>query len=234
MVINEVSKKYRISVRTLRYYEEFGILCSKRLENLIRDFDKPELDKLELILIFKSLNLKLKDIKSIIDSNSNTELKHILYSELTDVENIIHDLTNKRQLLRSLLKTYGSNDITKHSVQEFIKEQLYFTNKNERVIDMLSSTQNIVLEIGKSLVPAAVKEDGPSLLSSIKELRDSLSKDHGLVVDLIRVRDNINDLVPNEFQIIQNDITLVRKTIKSDSIPAQIDQIITNLKAILL
>lgn len=234
MVINEVSKKYKISVRTLRYYEELDILHPRRLENNIRDFDKSELDKLELILIFKSLNLKLKDIKSIINFDSNAELKRILYGELTDVESTIHDLSNKRQLLCSLLKTYGSSDITKHSVQEFIKEQLYFTDKNERVIDMLTSTQNIVLEIGKSLVPAAVKEDGPSLLTSIKELRDSLSKDHGLVVDLIRVRDNLNDLSPYEFQIIQNETTLVRKVIKSDSIPAQIDQIIANLKAILL
>jgi DNA-binding transcriptional MerR regulator len=234
MVINQVSKKYKISVRTLRYYEEFGILHPRRLENNIRDFDKFELDKLELILIFKSLNLKLKDIKSIINSCSNIELKRILYSELADVENLIHDLTNKRQLLRSLLKTYGSSDITRHSVEEFIKEQLYFTNKNERVIDMLASTQNIVLEIGKSLIPSAVNENGPSLISSIKELRNSLSQTHGLGVDLIRVRDNINDLTPYEFQIIQNDTILIRKTIKSDSIPAQIDQIISNLKAILL
>lgn len=234
MDITKVAKKYNISLRTLRYYEELKILEPTRLDNNTRDYNQSQLDRIELILILKSLNLKLNDIKTILSSNTNKELKEVLELELSNVEESITDLVLKRQLLRSLLNTYGSSNITKHNIQEFVNEQLYFTTKSERLMKMFTSTENITLEIGESLISTATTEDIPSLLTRIKELRNTLSESHGIEMDKVRVKDNIDDLNPFEYQIIQNNEVIIRKNISSKSISSQIDDMITNLKTLIL
>lgn len=234
MDITKVAKKYNISLRTLRYYEELKILEPTRLDNNTRDYNQSQLDRIELILILKSLNLKLNDIKTILSSNTNKELKEVLELELSNVEESITDLILKRQLLRSLLNTYGSSNITKHNIQEFVNEQLYFTTKSERLMKMFTCTENITLEIGESLISTATTEDIPSLLTRIKELRNTLSESHGIEMDKVRVKDNIDDLNPFEYQIIQNNEVIIRKNISSKSIFAQIDDMITNLKTLIL
>ena len=55
MFISEIAKKLKITTRTIRHYEETGIINSKRLENNYRYFDTDNIDK--LIEILKPLGL---------------------------------------------------------------------------------------------------------------------------------------------------------------------------------
>ena len=234
MLINQVAKKYNITIRTLRYYEEIGLLKSSRNESNIRTYDNSELQKLDQIIIYKMLNFSLIDIKDILTSSNNEALNDKLYNKLTLIDSNIHELTHKQQLLRSLLKTFGSNDISKQTVQEFISEQIYFNNKNERLVAMLTSTENIVIEIGKYLIPIVMNENSNSLISAIKQLRQSLSNDYSIAVETMRIRDNTIDLKPNEYRILQNNNLLIKKTVKVNDEALQVEHIISNLKSILL
>jgi hypothetical protein len=51
---------------------------------------------------------------------------------------------------------------------------------------------------------------------------------------MIRLKDNVKDLKPMEFQIINNDKVIIKKMIQSDNEVLQVDQIITQLKALIL
>lgn len=67
--INELAKLAKISTRTLRYYDEYGLLKPDHIrENGYRVYCKAEVDKLQQILFYRELNLSLSDIKKILNS----------------------------------------------------------------------------------------------------------------------------------------------------------------------
>ena len=69
MTVNEVSKLTGVSVRTLHYYDEIGLLTpAVTTEAGYRLYDDTNLERLQQILLFKELEFSLKDIKKMIDS----------------------------------------------------------------------------------------------------------------------------------------------------------------------
>jgi Predicted transcriptional regulators len=67
--INELSKLAGISARTLRYYDEIGILSPKRAKNNdYRVYGQNEVDLLQQILFFRELGVSLDEIKKIVCS----------------------------------------------------------------------------------------------------------------------------------------------------------------------
>ena len=63
MKINEVAKLTGVSVRTLQYYDEIGLLIPKKLDNGYRDYSDENLDKLQKNLFYIFLKFKLNEIK---------------------------------------------------------------------------------------------------------------------------------------------------------------------------
>ena len=69
MRVNEVSKLTGVSVRTLHYYDEIGLLTpAVTTETGYRLYDDTNLARLQQILLFRELEFSLKDIKEIVDS----------------------------------------------------------------------------------------------------------------------------------------------------------------------
>jgi DNA-binding transcriptional MerR regulator len=69
MKINEVAKLTGISVRTLHYYDEIGLLHPSEItEAGYRLYDGQALERLQQILFFRELSFPLKEIKSILNN----------------------------------------------------------------------------------------------------------------------------------------------------------------------
>ena len=69
--VKEVSELTGISVRTLHYYDEIGLLKPTKVNNAgYRLYDDKAINKLSQILVFKELDLSLADIKVIMDNPS--------------------------------------------------------------------------------------------------------------------------------------------------------------------
>lgn len=74
--VSEISKTTGISVRTLHYYDQIGLLSpTTKTEKGYRLYDEKSLEILQQILFFKELGFKLKDIKKIINSSSFDKIK---------------------------------------------------------------------------------------------------------------------------------------------------------------
>jgi DNA-binding transcriptional MerR regulator len=72
--IRKVSKSFGISTRTIRYYEEIGLLESKRPDgSKYRFYDKESIHKLEQILLLRSVKFSLEDISRILSCKNSTE-----------------------------------------------------------------------------------------------------------------------------------------------------------------
>lgn len=102
MKINEVAKLTGITVRTLHYYDEIGLLKpSKVTDKGYRIYDQQSLEILQQILFFRELEFPLNQIKQIInDSKFNSQkalINHrdLLIKKRERLDNIIN-LVNKK------------------------------------------------------------------------------------------------------------------------------------------
>ena len=64
--IQSVAKQFQISSRTLRYYEELGLIKPKRTETGRRLYSKRDIAKLKLVFRGKRYGFKLEEIKEMI------------------------------------------------------------------------------------------------------------------------------------------------------------------------
>lgn len=67
--IGEAAKKYDVSNRTLRYWEETGILKSTRTENGYRYYDDENTERIKQIVLFRNLRIPLTDVERIYTSS---------------------------------------------------------------------------------------------------------------------------------------------------------------------
>lgn len=106
MTVNEVSKLTGVSVRTLHYYDEIGLLQpAQSTDTGYRLYDDNNLQRLQQILLFRELEFPLMDIKRIIDSPDFSKE---------------HALDNQIELLK--LKRRHFSDLIKHA--EKLKEEI--------------------------------------------------------------------------------------------------------------
>ncbi len=110
MTVKEVSELTGVSIRTLQYYDNIGLLKpAKYTESGYRLYDDTGLETLQQILLFRELEFSLKEIKSII-SSSDFDRKKALDQQ-------IQLLTMKKEHLENLisfareLKTKGAKQM---------------------------------------------------------------------------------------------------------------------------
>jgi len=71
MTVNEVSKRTGVSVRTLHYYDQIGLLYPCEVTKAqYRLYDDTALERLQHILLFRELEFPLKEIKEILECES--------------------------------------------------------------------------------------------------------------------------------------------------------------------
>lgn len=97
--INKLAKMSGVSTRTLRYYDETGLLSPERINsNGYRIYGREEIDKLQQILFYRELQTPLKEIIKLAKSvnfNSVSALSEhliILRSERERLERLIENL----------------------------------------------------------------------------------------------------------------------------------------------
>ena len=100
--INQVAKFCGITVRSLHYYSEIGLLePAEYAENGYRKYNKKNLSKLQQILFFKELDIPLKHIKEILENPS--------YDKNTALAKHKELLILKRNRLNSLIALIRNN-----------------------------------------------------------------------------------------------------------------------------
>lgn len=103
MRISEVSRRTGVSIRSLRYYEQKRLLCTRRLENGYRDLDEEAIEQVTIIQMYLGLGLTTEQIGEILDCTGTSLSPHLPFCEeellvlyqdkLQDVEHQIVVLT---------------------------------------------------------------------------------------------------------------------------------------------
>lgn len=101
MFIGKLARRAGIPTKTLRYYEEIGILPKvSRTPSGYRDYDEDALDRLEFIKKAKDLGLTLADIREIFDVRDHGASPCPYVVHLLDRK--IEDLTRRISGMQSL------------------------------------------------------------------------------------------------------------------------------------
>lgn len=107
--IGDIAKRFGLNPRTIRYYENIGILPkAKRTESGYRIYTDETIARLDFILKAKALGLKLDEIKAIVDLYEKGEVpcecaRSIISNKIKEIDEKIVSLTELRMRLSNLL-----------------------------------------------------------------------------------------------------------------------------------
>lgn len=116
--IGDISNNLGISPRTIRYYEELGLIVPKRTNGGFREYSSPEIKKLQSVLRLKNLGLSLEEIRKIVKMRRSIVGKK-------SIEKILQNLGAKRESFQKMIDEYkvglteieGLIDFIKHSME---------------------------------------------------------------------------------------------------------------------
>lgn len=86
--IGEFSKIGSVSTKTLRYYDEIGLLRPAYVdeENHYRYYDEAQVEQILLISELKTYDLRLEQIKAIMESDGTSLLEHFLKKRMEQID----------------------------------------------------------------------------------------------------------------------------------------------------
>lgn len=108
--ISAVSKSFRVSTRTLRYYEKLGLIKSTAKENYAyRTYDEDNIVRLQQIILLKKLRIPLKQIAVILESDQSYEMIDTFYRSLKEINAEISALSTIRTVLNAFIERLREN-----------------------------------------------------------------------------------------------------------------------------
>jgi len=143
--INEVVDSFGVSSRTLRYYEEVGLLWSSYPENKVqRHYDAAALERLKQIIVLRKLQIPVKDIVKIFKSEDMAALIQAFVDKLESLDTEISALSKLRLLVDDFLHKMLINGIKKISAITLLYEE---TEKRLAVTELAGISDQVTEEI---------------------------------------------------------------------------------------
>lgn len=154
--VKNVSKITGVSIRTLRYYDEIGLLKPTELTDVgYRLYDDKAIEKLQEIMFFKELEIPLETIKEIME-NPNLDKQEVLAMQKALLERKRNRLSGIIELIEDVMKgvntisfeAFSDEDIEKiveHTVSQIKPEDL------QNFIDKYGSVEAFRAELAENL-----------------------------------------------------------------------------------
>lgn len=112
--IREVSLKYDISARALKYYEDMGLIQSgKSNDYAYRMYDEANIKRLEQILILRKLNISIKDIQRIFNTAGSEVVLEVLGKKVEDIDEEVALLHELKEIVLAFIRQIEQADFSK-------------------------------------------------------------------------------------------------------------------------
>ena len=155
--ISQVSRALSVSTRALRYYEEMGLIHSRRIEGYAyRVYDEDTVRRIEQILFLRSVRIPLRDIAVLLRGEDTREAIEIFRRRIAEMDAEIDQLTAVRRLLRYLQEkvSVSGSEGWKESVP-LLPEEILLPRENS-IPPMPSLPQDVrILSLPRLTVAAA-------------------------------------------------------------------------------
>ncbi len=139
--ISQVAKHYDLSTRTLRYYEEIGLLPSHREEDYAyRLYDEEALKRLNHIVVLRKLRIPLKQIGDLLDQKDINTALQTFEDNIRLMDKEISALLTIRDFLSVLVKRINEN-LTPRVSTEILGDNFLF-----EIIETLTDQEQVTEE----------------------------------------------------------------------------------------
>jgi DNA-binding transcriptional MerR regulator len=144
--INEVAKQTKITVRTLRYYDQIGLLTvSSKTEGGHRLYTEEDLKKLQQIQFLKGMGYSLQDINDMLSDpkwNWSNSLKNQLVYIIEEQARLKSIESSLRELINSIAVEGGDDHL---AIQKLIRLSLNHKSRLKTFRDSMFSDKEIEL-----------------------------------------------------------------------------------------
>ncbi|MEX3014506.1 Cu(I)-responsive transcriptional regulator [Gymnodinialimonas hymeniacidonis] len=115
MNIGEVAKAAGVPAKTIRYYEDIGLIRPQRGENGYRSFRQSDLHKLAFLGRARALGFSIADCRVLLElyedeRRSSSEVKNIAQKHLDEIDRKIADLSDMRATLSELVRSCAGDN----------------------------------------------------------------------------------------------------------------------------
>lgn len=110
MNIGEVAERSGLPPKTIRYYEDIGLVCPRRSENGYRAFRESDLHKLAFLGRARMLGFSIEDCRALLnlyedESRESAQVKEIAEDHLKAIDEKISQLRSMRETLSHLIRS---------------------------------------------------------------------------------------------------------------------------------
>jgi DNA-binding transcriptional MerR regulator len=175
--VSQLAKLAGVSARTLRYYDEIGLLKPKRVSSKgYRIYGQNEVDLLQQILFYRELELGLDEIKKII------------YSEAFDIEKALNNhlthLIQKRKHLGEIIETVeksirnvkGEINMSDQEKFEVFKKEKIQQNEEQYGEEIREKYGEDVIEQSNEKFAGMTEKEYKAFEASVAELNQKLAE----------------------------------------------------------
>lgn len=109
MNIGNASEKSGLSAKTIRYYEDIGLLQADRAGNGYRDYSMSDVHRLRFLQRSRSLGFSVEECRQLLSlysdkDRASADVKAIAKIKLTEIDRKLAELTELRDTLRLLVR----------------------------------------------------------------------------------------------------------------------------------
>lgn len=175
--INNLSKLAGISGRTLRYYDEIGILKPGRISSSgYRIYGQKQVDILQQILFYKELGFQLCDIKKIIYSPEFNEVKALLHHH----EKLLHQRNRLDALISNVEKTISQKEgkIIMRDKEKFegFKEKMIVENEEKYGTEIRKKYGDEQVDKSNAKYKSMTQEQNEEVIKLGEEIKNTLTE----------------------------------------------------------
>ncbi|MGB3501062.1 MAG: Cu(I)-responsive transcriptional regulator [Mesorhizobium sp.] len=115
MNIGAVSDKSGLPAKTIRYYEDIGLISPDRRDNGYRDYSMDDVHRLRFLQRSRSLGFSVEECRQLLSLYSDrdresAEVKAIAATKLGEIERKIIELQGLRDMLKHLVASCHGDD----------------------------------------------------------------------------------------------------------------------------
>lgn len=198
--IREITERYDLSARTLRYYEDMGLIQSIRSDDYAyRLYDAAAVKRLEQILILRKLNISIKDIQRIFRTSGSEVVLEVLGKKVGDIDEEISLLHELKEIVLEFIRQIEKADFGKESDVKLLYEKAkelktqivnvdYSGNPSavNRLLEVTEKLDNKVPDIMVVRIPKfRAVTSGPTTLEAVFGTFQSWQKNHGQLFESV-------------------------------------------------
>lgn len=115
MRISEAAKKSGLPIKTVRYYDEIGLVVAHRAQNGYRSYDGLMLNKLRFLQRSRSLGFSIEDCRNLLSlyqdkHRASADVKKMAEARIEDIEQKIAELQSLKTTLVNLTQACHGDD----------------------------------------------------------------------------------------------------------------------------